>query len=274
MTLRHYPVVLPSLCFFPATAFAMFREDVTLSPSPATEEYATGALLEIATPSVVEEAVSVQTQAPETAVATDAENTSKPLSRIDFTATIVRALYSEGAIDRCYWDIASTLPPEFTLVFSDVPTTHPLAKDVCMAMRNGLIRGYGDGSFRPDQPITFAEATKIVSRAYALAPYADAMIHDPWYHPYLASLSDRHSIPMEISRMDQLVTASSLDTMMTRIEQDITWEPSRELKDLFPIPVQTKTLPLHGIAPASGSTSSLSSAGSSSSRRKYFWESL
>lgn len=49
-----------------------------------------------------------------------------------------------------------------TLAFRDVTAAHTLANYVQFAAARGYVRGYGDGTFRPNQAVTFAEATKIL----------------------------------------------------------------------------------------------------------------
>ena len=49
--------------------------------------------------------------------------------------------------------------------FSDVPAGHWAAAPIACAAEQGWISGYPDGSFRPDSPISRAEAVKILNRA-------------------------------------------------------------------------------------------------------------
>ena len=52
---------------------------------------------------------------------------------------------------------------EGTAVFSDVKESHWAYKQIATASK-GLVSGYPDGTFRPDQPITRAEAVSILNR--------------------------------------------------------------------------------------------------------------
>lgn len=49
-------------------------------------------------------------------------------------------------------------------VFSDVPDTHTHAADIEWAAANGLIFGYGDGTFGPEDPVTRAQVTTMIRR--------------------------------------------------------------------------------------------------------------
>lgn len=50
--------------------------------------------------------------------------------------------------------------------FSDVPDTHPNSEAVNYLQTNGIVEGYSDGTYRPDNPINRAEFTKIITEAY------------------------------------------------------------------------------------------------------------
>jgi len=60
-----------------------------------------------------------------------------------------------------YYDSASTTP-----FYSDVSNSDWHADAVAMATEHGIIEGYGDGSFRPDNAITRAEAAAIADRIW------------------------------------------------------------------------------------------------------------
>ena len=54
-----------------------------------------------------------------------------------------------------------------TLSFTDVPASYWAAGSISTAVAYGWIDGYTDGSFKPDQPITRAEAMKIINTMLA-----------------------------------------------------------------------------------------------------------
>ncbi|WP_433614656.1 S-layer homology domain-containing protein [Paenibacillus cellulositrophicus] len=61
---------------------------------------------------------------------------------------------------------------------------HWAAKDIAVASRLGLVNGYGDGSFKPDLPISRAEISELLVRAFALRQGNEVVtfrdMHDHW----------------------------------------------------------------------------------------------
>lgn len=63
---------------------------------------------------------------------------------------------------------AAALAPdsEQAPTFSDVPGDHRAAAAVEWAAEAGVTTGYGDGTFRPDEPLSFRHATVLLARYY------------------------------------------------------------------------------------------------------------
>jgi len=75
--------------------------------------------------------------------------------------------------------------------FSDVPSTHPNYNAINYLQANGIIQGYSDGTFKPDQKVVRAEAVKIIiAPLYATLeeastnPFPDVST-DQWYAKYV-----------------------------------------------------------------------------------------
>lgn len=54
--------------------------------------------------------------------------------------------------------------------FHDVPSGHWAEKEISSAAYNGYLNGYGDGTFRPDNTVTRAEAVTILNRVLGRTP--------------------------------------------------------------------------------------------------------
>ena len=70
--------------------------------------------------------------------------------------------------------------PEVTAkdTYSDVPAGLWCAKAVTWASANGLVLGYEDGTFRPDQPITRAEAMTLINAVLGRRTHAENMLNE------------------------------------------------------------------------------------------------
>lgn len=155
------------------------------------------------------------------------------ITRAQFTALLVRSMYSEASISRCYWDITSVRPPQFQLLFRDVSIDHAYAPEICVAMRDGLVRGYGDDIFRPDDLIGFADAAKILARAGGLTPWADASQPTHWFDLYVQALGRRNAIPTTIHTLEQTITVTDAREMIRRLVEDDRRQSSRTADELI-----------------------------------------
>ena len=86
----------------------------------------------------------------------------EPVTRAEFTAMLVRAL----GIDASAWTGNAT-------AFSDVNADYWAAGDIAFGVSAGLLSGYGDGTFRPDDDITYSEIIKLLVSAVGYAPAAE-----------------------------------------------------------------------------------------------------
>ena len=86
---------------------------------------------------------------------------------------------------------------------------------------NGVISGYPDGTFRPDQYITRAEVAKILALAYEMPAGAEAVFADvsanAWYYTYVMACAGRDVIngyPDNTFKPDAQITRSEAAKMV------------------------------------------------------------
>lgn len=94
---------------------------------------------------------------------------------------------------------------------------------VCSALADGVVSGYDDGLFRPDQSVTFAEAAKIFVNAYG--EKANEYGSD-WYVAFVRALEGSKAIPPSISTFDKRLTRGEMAEIMWRLSKNITNQPS------------------------------------------------
>ncbi len=144
-----------------------------------------------------------------------------PVNRAELTKIIVGLARRQGAVQECALALHGAL-------FTDVTPTDWFAPFVCSAKEHGIIQGYADGSFRPANTVTFAEAAKMI--AGALEYELDA--GDPWYKPAVELLSARHAIPVSIQSFDAELRRGELAQILHRLLAGITGQPSQTWDDL------------------------------------------
>ena len=99
----------------------------------------------------------------------------KDISRAEFTKMIVYML-----------GLGNLTTPITT--FDDVPQTHWANANIRTAYDLQIINGFDDGLFRPDQPVTYEQALKMVVCTLGYQPYAEQMGGYPYGYREQASI--------------------------------------------------------------------------------------
>ena len=98
--------------------------------------------------------------------------------------------------------------------FTDVHADAWYTKYVCFAKNRGIINGYPDGTFKPEQNINFVEALKITFNGLQIP----AGSSDPWYQTYIQTAGEKKIIPLleTIGNSDYLLRGQMAE-LVTRI---------------------------------------------------------
>lgn len=106
-----------------------------------------------------------------------------------------------------------------THCFTDVHA-QSYAMYVCTAKQLGIVTGKPDGSFMPDMPISFVEASAVVVRAEGVRVIPGIT----WYSPYLQQMAEWNAIPSSITNiLDMLMYHQAkelVDAAMDREDDD------------------------------------------------------
>ncbi|HRH93834.1 MAG TPA: beta-propeller domain-containing protein [Candidatus Peribacteria bacterium] len=108
--------------------------------------------------------------------------------------------------------------------FADVKTNDWFAAWVCTAKAEGIVSGYDTGDFKPEQNITFVEASKILALAFK---QQGNIYGTDWYEQYVRTLEDSKAIPTSISALDKPVTRGEMAEMMWRLTDNVTDQPTK-----------------------------------------------
>ena len=113
--------------------------------------------------------------------------------------------------------------------FSDVPENEWFAPYVCEATRKGIINGYPDGTFRPGNDVSFAEAAKIIGIAFGAEFSQDV----PWYEPFIQFLGEHNAIPTEIESLSHILTRGEMAEIIWRLRENVSDKESRSAEEIL-----------------------------------------
>lgn len=97
--------------------------------------------------------------------------------------------------------------------FSDVPASEWYTKYVCFAKDRGIVEGYSNGRFEPDQEINFVEALKITLKGFDY----EYGVSDPWYKSIVEVAESHNFIPLSVSYFDQSLNRGQMADLIARI---------------------------------------------------------
>ncbi len=136
----------------------------------------------------------------------------KTINRAEFTKIFVNANYDREVIEACD---STSLP------FADVSPNDWFAPFVCVGFRQGIIKGYDDGNFKPGNTINFVESAKILT----IGAIGES-VSSPWYKDYVLALESKKSIPTDIVDFGQNLTRGQMAEMIMRLNANIDTKPS------------------------------------------------
>ncbi|MEI7511746.1 MAG: S-layer homology domain-containing protein [Candidatus Peregrinibacteria bacterium] len=156
-----------------------------------------------------------------------ADGTFKPdatINRAEFLKILIEAKYTTDDIKNC---IDGNIPEDWTYVhLSDVPRDAWFAPYVCQAKKEGIVSGYADGTFKPSQTITLAEAAKMVVNTMIGIEYekVEAKINSSdWWQPFITKLEENKNIPqtLQISNaQSKEITRGEMASLIYSISHD------------------------------------------------------
>ena len=111
------------------------------------------------------------------------------MTRSDFMEAIATRLYPAREHDECFAELVNSVRVNYDLLFRDVSIEAPTASSVCVGMRTGIARGYRDGTFRMEQPITTAEAALLLARISLTKSWL-GVNGAPWYEPSMQAIRE------------------------------------------------------------------------------------
>ena len=98
--------------------------------------------------------------------------------------------------------------------FTDVQTNQWYTKYICYGKEKGWVKGYDDGTFKPNQEVSFVEGLKITYMGFDLGYTEDATV---WYKNAVEKASEKNFIPFTIKSFDAGFKRNEMADLVTRI---------------------------------------------------------
>ncbi len=97
--------------------------------------------------------------------------------------------------------------------FPDVPAGEWFTSYVCHARDMGIVEGYPDGYFRPEDPINLVEALKITLTGFEF----ELEESDPWYGSVLEAAEKDNLIPETVDDITDLLNRGEMAELLYRV---------------------------------------------------------
>lgn len=123
------------------------------------------------------------------------------------------------------------LPKAKVRCLVDVLPSAWFAPYVCAAKQAGIVSGRPDKRFHGAQPVTLAEASKIIALLNDLASPTPPAI-DEWYAPYVQALADKKYLPAGIAWVGEPLTRGEVAEILWRVRWKHHDQPALQFADL------------------------------------------
>lgn len=167
------------------------------------------------------------------------------LSRAELATILVKAFQLEQRQPPAV--AQSNAQPLTPVPLQDVPPSHWAYTDIQTVLRQGIMSGYRQGRFFPEQRMTRAEAFSIIAQAYGvfqfpedtiqsiLSPYPDAAEIPDWarksmatalYEGFINFQPDRRIIPLNPMTRGDVAYALSVYLRRQQAPASLPWQPT------------------------------------------------
>lgn len=134
------------------------------------------------------------------------------INRAEFTKILIKTKYNEEQIAACNGGS-----------FKDIDASAWFAPYVCKAKEAGVIGGYPDGTFGPENQINFVEAAKIIVKTLKADELAAKNYPaGVWYEPYVHVMADLGALPLEVTGAESYVSRGLMAELIYRLNENVT----------------------------------------------------
>ena len=138
------------------------------------------------------------------------------INRAEFTKIVIGSVFDKSEISgkNCFPDVDEEWFAPF----------------VCTAKREGIISGYEDGTFRPSDPINFAEASKIIANTFELD--LPSNVGNKWFEQFAKALAEKNAVPVTVEEFAGNLTRGELAEITYRLREKKEDKPSLDYSAL------------------------------------------
>ena len=106
------------------------------------------------------------------------------------------------------------------LNFDDVPSSYWAYDAIMEAAEAGIVFGFGDGTFQPNSPVTYAQFSALLGRAFYPSEL-DFSDYDSWYEPYTIVLSEHNVLlNLESDKLDNSLSIFDMAQLLYNVLVD------------------------------------------------------
>jgi hypothetical protein len=109
-----------------------------------------------------------------------------------------------------------------------VPRDAWFAPFVCVAKTQGIISGYPDGTFKPENNISFAEEAKIIVNTFGF----EVESGDNWYEGFVRKMDELNAIPKTVESFTEAIDRGEMAESVYRIDADETDKISPSFEEI------------------------------------------
>jgi hypothetical protein len=133
------------------------------------------------------------------------------INRAEFLKILMNARHPDNTVSdlHCFKDL-------------NVPVPQWYAQPVCLGKELGIVTGYPDGTFRPEQPVNLAEALAMTFRTFDISTEPSSTL---WYQALLIEARNRNLLPTLPSYPAHILSRGEMASLIDAVRRQETVPP-------------------------------------------------
>lgn len=140
------------------------------------------------------------------------------LDTVSYSYNELNSLKSEITMNCC--SVSTSALQKSSPHFDDVPSSYWAYDAIMEAAEAGIVFGFGDGTFQPNSPVTYAQFSALLGRAFYPSEL-DFSDYDSWYEPYTIVLSEHNVLlNLESDKLDNSLSIFDMAQLLYNVLVD------------------------------------------------------